>query len=234
MKKFRNIFIVVIGLIVLLGILEYKGIIWHNSLFSMKYEVKGLDVSHYQGNIDWKVVAEENEYQFVFIKATEGHDFIDNKFDYNWKEAKNHGILTGAYHFFSMRSSGEEQAMNFINIVPKEIDSLPPVIDIEIHLDHNQEEVRTELMAFANKLEKHYGIRPILYVTYDTYNTYVKGDFEEYDLWIRDIVKFPTLRDRTWLFWQYSNRGRIDGVDTYIDINVFNGEIEDFKRQFSQ
>jgi len=85
MKKFSNIFIVVIGLIVLLGFLEYKGLIWHNSLFAMKYEVKGLDVSHYQGDIDWALVAEENQYQFVFIKATEGHDFVDNKFDNNYR-----------------------------------------------------------------------------------------------------------------------------------------------------
>lgn len=236
MKKLFNRFFIVIGLIVILIILvflEYKGIIWHNSLFTIPYEVKGIDVSHYQGDIDWKVLSEENEYQFVFIKATEGHDFIDEKFDYNWEESKKQGILTGAYHFFSMRSSGAEQADNFINTVPNEKDSLPPVIDLEIHLDHDQEVVRRELKAFANILEQYYEKKPILYVTYDTYNAYIKGDFEEYDIWIRDIVKHPTLHDRDWLFWQYSNRGRIEGIDAYVDINVFNGEIGDFKKQFS-
>lgn len=166
----RYALLISVILIFLLGFLEYKGIIWHNELFAMAYEVKGLDVSHHQGKINWKAVQEENDFQFVYIKATEGHDFIDDKFLYNWKEAKKHGLLTGAYHFFSMRSSGEEQAIHFINTVPKEPDRLPPVIDVEIHLNHDKEKVRQELRNMAAKLEQHYGKKPILYVTYDRYD----------------------------------------------------------------
>lgn len=234
MKKRWYLIVIVIVLVAILSFLQYKGIIWHNSLFAMKYEVKGLDISHYQGDIDWQVVTKDDEYQFVFMKATEGHDFIDDTFITNWQEAKSTGILTGAYHFFSMRSPGEVQAKYFIDLVPKEMDSLPPVIDIEIHLDHEPDKVRLELRSLANTLEEHYEKKPILYVTYDTYNTYVKGDFSEYDLWIRDIVKFPTLGNREWLLWQYSNRGTIKGIDAYVDINVFNGDIEAFKQRFSK
>lgn len=232
MKRKILIISIILCVLLIIGVLEYKGIIWHNDLFSMHYEVKGLDVSHHQGRIDWETVQKENEFQFVFMKATEGHDFIDHQFQTNWKEARKNGMLTGAYHFFSMRSSGKKQAENFIQTVPKEPDSLPPVIDLEIHLNHDKEDVRRQLKEMATEMEKHYGKKPILYVTYDTYHTYVEGFFKDYDLWIRDVVKFPTLGDRPWIFWQYSNRGRVDGIDTYVDINVFHGDLEQFNKSF--
>ncbi|SFJ54297.1 lysozyme [Thermoflavimicrobium dichotomicum] len=198
----------------------------------MNHEVKGLDVSHHQGEINWKKVQEKNDFQFVFIKATEGHDLADKKFRYNWQEAQKHGFLTGAYHFFSMRSSGRDQAQNFINTVPKQPNSLPPVIDVEIHLQHDKNKVRQELQNLATILEHHYGKKPILYVTYDTYNQYVKGHFNNYHIWIRDIVKFPILNDQKWLIWQYNNRGRVSGIPTYVDINAFNGDINEFRKVF--
>ncbi|TCP66063.1 lysozyme [Baia soyae] len=187
--------------------------------------MKGLDVSHHQGHINWKVVQEE-DFKFVYIKATEGQDFIDPKFEYNWGEAKKYGFLTGAYHFFSMSSSGEEQALHFINKVPKQPDHLPPVIDVEIHLEHDPDKVRKELRTLALKMEQEYKKKPILYVTYDTYHAYIKGHLNEFDIWIRDIVKFPTLGSQKWAFWQYSNRGRVNGIDSYVDINVFSGTSE--------
>jgi lysozyme len=226
----RYIWTISIILIILLGFLEYRGIIWHNELFALRYDVKGLDVSHHQGDINWKVVQEKNDFKFVYIKATEGKDYVDGRFTYNWKEAKKNGLLTGAYHFFAMTSSGEEQANNFINLVPKQSDSLPPVIDIEIPLNYNQDKVRQELRTLADKMEQQYGKKPILYVTYDRYDKYVKGYFPNYDIWIRDIVKFPTLGKQKWLLWQYHNRGKIDGVDTYVDINVFNGNLDRFNQ----
>ncbi|MFC4077120.1 GH25 family lysozyme [Salinithrix halophila] len=166
------------------------------------------------------------------MKATEGHDFVDHRFETNWREAQAEGFLTGAYHFFSMRSSGNEQAENFIQTVPKQLDILPPVIDIEIHLNHDPKQVRQELRKLALKMEEYYEKKPILYVTYDTYERYVKGHFTKYDLWIRDIYKPPTLENRSWLLWQYSNRGRIDGIDGYVDINAFYGNREAFNRKF--
>ncbi|BCU80955.1 glycoside hydrolase family 25 [Polycladomyces abyssicola] len=223
-----------IVVIFILAILEYTGIIWHNEWFARPYEVKGLDVSHHQGKIDWRKVKEEKEYDFVYIKATEGKDFVDDRLRYNWNEAKRQGIMVGAYHFFSMRSSGETQALHYIRIVPKEKDSLPPVIDVEIHLGHNRERVRRELRAMAIRLQQHYGKQPILYVTYDTYNTYIKDDFQEYRIWIRDIFKPPSLDERSWSLWQYSNRGRVDGIPTYVDINAFCGDIKAFRREMAR
>ena len=129
-----------------------------------------------------------------------------------------------------MRSSGQEQAEHFIRTVPKEPNHLPPVIDVEVHLNHPVAKVRKELRSMAKILEEHYQQRPILYVTYDTYHQYIEGDFQEFDIWIRDILKPPSL-DK-WIFWQYSNRGRIEGIDTYVDINVFEGDLARFKSYF--
>ncbi|MGA8943916.1 MAG: GH25 family lysozyme, partial [Thermoactinomyces sp.] len=125
-----------------------------------------------------------------------------------------------------------EQAKNFIQTVPEKMETLAPMIDIEIHLKHDPEKVRQELQSLANELEKHYKKKPIFYVTYDTYEHYVKGYFKEYDLWIRDIFKSPTLENRNWFIWQYSNRGRIEGIDGFVDMNAFRGNYEVFKRKF--
>jgi lysozyme len=153
MIRYISIFVIfIIGL----GICEYYGFIWHNSIFTMRYDVKGLDVSHHQGKIDWEKVKEENKYEFVFMKATEGKDYIDDQFAYNWGEARKQKILTGAYHFFSMHSSGVEQANHFKRIVPVQSNSLPPVIDVEINQYHDKQKVRKNLQAMIEELEKTY------------------------------------------------------------------------------
>lgn len=232
MKK--SVYISLLSVVIITGlvVLDYYGIIWHNSIFAAAYEVKGIDVSHHQGKIDWKIVKEKNDFQFAYIKATEGQDFTDHEFSYNWEQAGKYGFVRGAYHFFSMTSTGEAQAKHYIRTVPKEKDSMPPVIDVEVHLKHDPKVVRQEIKTLATLLESHYGKKAILYVTYDTYDTYIKEHFTDYDIWIRDIYKFPTLDQQDWEIWQYSNRGRIDGVDTYIDINVYQGTKEDWKNNY--
>jgi lysozyme len=205
--------------------LKYTGRIWLNSLWASRYEVHGLDVSHHQGEINWQEVAATNDFGFVFMKATEGHDFTDKKFAYNWEMARAQGFQVGAYHFFSMRSSGQTQAAHFISVVPLEEKALAPVIDLEISLDHPPELVRQELRAFADALETHYGKQPILYVTYETYSQYVDGHFTEYTLWIRDVLFAPRL-NREWQLWQYSNRGRVPGIQSYVDKNVLNTGVQ--------
>lgn len=211
----------------LLVVLDYHGYIWHNAIFASFYTVKGLDVSHHQGKIDWQKVTSTQRYSFVYIKATEGHDFTDDDFLTNWRDAKNNGLLVGAYHFFSIRSSGKEQADLFIQTVPLDPSALPPVIDIEIATDQDPLKIRNEIKQFADDLEKYYKKKPILYVTYDTHNAYLRDEFLEYKIWIRDVFKPPYIKGRQWLIWQYSNRGRVAGIDTYVDINVFKGTQQD-------
>lgn len=214
-------------IVLILGMLEFFGIIWHTAFFAQSYNVKGLDVSNHQHVIEWDEVSTK-DYKFIFIKATEGEDFVDKSFKNNWKGAIDNGFLVGAYHFFATSSTGESQANNFIKIVPVEGNSLPAVIDVEVNVSDNKEVVRENIKVMIEMLTETYGKRPILYVTYDTYNTFVKGHFEECNIWIRDIIKPPVLTDkREWTFWQYCNRGRIKGIDTYVDINVFHGTEEE-------
>lgn len=228
MKKKRVIIILSITFFLLtMGILEFFGIIWHTEVFTVTYDVKGIDVSHYQHAIDWEQVPSK-DYKFVFMKATEGEEFVDKTFNINWMGARDNGFLVGAYHFFVTSSSGEAQAQNFIDTVPATAEALPAVIDIEINISENKTSVRDNLNIMIMQLHEAYGKMPILYVTHETYDAYIKGYFQECPIWIRDIVKHPKLKDeREWVFWQYCNRGRVEGIDTYVDINVFKGSKEE-------
>lgn len=223
------VILALLSLLPLAIVMDYWGIIWHNAPLAAFYEVKGLDVSHHQGSIDWEKVAGTNKYSFVFIKATEGHDFIDDAFATNWQEAQSQGLLVGAYHFFSTRSTGAEQADYFMAVVPQVETALPPVIDIEVDLTKDPQQIRREVTTLAERLTNHYGKKPILYVTNGTYKTYVKGHFNDYHIWIREIISFPQIGEQEWTIWQYNNRGRVSGINTLVDINAFRGSSEDLK-----
>lgn len=227
----KRIYLLAIPIALVLLSLAYFGILWPNVFLTFSFSIKGIDVSHFQDTIDWQKVVESKQYAFAYIKATEGHDFVDDKFAENWKNARKSGLRVGAYHFFSMRSSGATQAEYFISVVPKENDALPPVIDLEISADQNKELVRKEVENLQNRLEKYYGKKPVLYVTYDTYNAYIKDNFPGTGIWVRDIITAPFVgRQQKWLIWQYTNRGRVPGINKYVDINVFSGNEADLKQ----
>lgn len=219
-------------------ILLYNGVIKFNDPDKERYPVRGVDVSSYQGEIDFEVLARQG-IDFAFIKATEGSEFVDEYFSENYKNAQAAGIRVGAYHFFSFDSVGITQAENFIENVPYCDGMLPPVVDVELYGEYvsakptDTERIISELHVFVDTLKEKYGLTPIIYTMYDSYKMFVEGDFEECDIWIRDIYRFPELPDgREWRFWQYSNRGRLDGYngeEKYIDLNVFSGSREDFE-----
>jgi lysozyme len=214
--------------------LVYNGYIWLNNPSINKFSIRGIDISVHQKEIDWKEV-QKNNFQFVFIKATEGMDFKDTYFQENWINAGNIGLKRGAYHFLTFRSSGKDQAKNFIDSVPKEDDCLPPVIDIEFGGNSKaipaRDKFKKELSDFITIIEDYYKKKPIFYVTYEAYDKYITGDYEDYKIWIRDIIKYPGMKDnREWIFWQYSSRGRVKGFSTFVDLNVFKGEMKDFEK----
>ena len=201
-----------------------------------EYPVRGVDVSSYQGEIDWKTLSSQN-LSFAFIKATEGSSLVDPCFDYNYEQAQKTDLRIGAYHFFSYDSSGEDQAENFISTVSKIDNMLPPVIDLEFYGDKEknppeQKAVREQLDRMLKKLEDHYGQKPIIYATEKSYSLYLAGAYEEYDIWIRNVITGPSLSDnRQWTFWQYTNREQLKGYqgkEKYIDMNVFSGTPEEF------
>lgn len=227
--------IMAIGLTLFL--LIYEGILIPNRPSRKTYPVRGVDVSSYQGEIDWTLLASQ-DIEFAFVKATEGATYTDRCFEANFSGASATGLRVGAYHFFSFDSSGADQAAHFINTVPKIEGMLPPVVDVEFYGDYfdapaDREKVLPELTALLTALEEHYGVKPILYATGKAYDRYLSGQFEENGIWIRDILKKPSLSDgRAWDFWQYSPKGRLDGYDgaeKFIDLNVFCGSEEEFR-----
>ncbi|KAA8732177.1 glycoside hydrolase family 25 protein [Acinetobacter qingfengensis] len=198
-----------------------------------EYPVQGFDVSRHQGTIDWTKINRQ-QYQFVFIKATEGGDYQDAKFQENWLKAREHGLYVGAYHYFRNCKSGEEQADNFIQTVPKKSDSLPPVMDLEFQWtcpEVSAEQLQQRIQIMAKKLEQHYGKKPLLYTTPKYYQSYLQGHFQQYAIWLQDFKHFPQPHDpRPWIFWQYSHQGKITGIQGSVDLNVFRGNHAEFQR----
>lgn len=241
MKKPLKITLISAGAVLITGIalagLTLVKLIHPNELLVGKYEVRGVDVSSYQGKIDWQTLSSQ-DISFAYIKATEGSSWTDDRFEYNFSEARKAGLKAGAYHFFSFDSSGASQAEHFIDTVDVTSDALPPAIDLEFYGKYfdarpDMEKVLTELRAMADALEEHYGVRPVIYTTGKAFDLYIKGtEFEDHSIWTRQVY-VPFAKAEKWDFWQYSDTkklGGYDGDEQYIDMNVFNGTKEDFEK----
>ncbi len=239
MKKIIYDFIIIVILtICIIAFLIYNGNIKFNHPSSKDYPVRGVDVSEYQGEIDWEKLSNQN-IDFAYIKATEGSSYTDERFQYNYQNAITTNLKIGAYHFFSFDSDAISQSENYIKNVPKDMNLLPPVVDIEFYGDKNKnipdvETTREQLKKLLERLEEYYQKKPIIYATNTSYNLYIKDNFEEYKIWIRDIFSTPNLKDnRKWTLWQYTNRERLEGYngeEKFIDMNVFNGSYEEFMK----
>ena len=207
--------------------LIYFGIFSHHQASAQDYPVQGFDISHHQGTVEWAKISPE-KFQFVYLKATEGGDFKDTKFQENWLKAREQGFHVGAYHFYRLCRDGKTQAQNFIETVPKKRDTLPPVIDLEydsqcIHT-YTREQLLKEIGIMHDLLKQHYAKQPIFYVSQSFYHIVLIGNFKDTPLWIRDYQEKPQLKDqRDWMFWQYTNQGKINGIAKPVDLNVFSG-----------
>ncbi len=230
---FASVFVLAI---ITLCFFIWNGIILLNNPSADAYPVRGVDISSYQGDINWETLASQN-ISFAFIKATEGSSHVDKNFYYNYQESQKTGISVGAYHFFSYDSPGLTQAENYIKTVKPFDGMLPPVIDLEFYGDKEKNppergEVAAQLKDMLNALEEYYGLKPIIYATEKSYELYLSDGYKEYDIWIRNVITNPKLSDdRDWTFWQFTNRARLEGYsgeEKYIDINVFNGGRDEF------
>lgn len=198
------------------------------------YEIHGIDVSKYQGVIHWELVKNMKDggikLGFVFIKATEGKDQTDRRFERNWENAKKAGITRGAYHFFNPYRSGTEQADHFISRVKLENGDLPPVLDVETQGTIPTDQLRQRVKAFLEKLEQHYQIKPIIYTSVKFYEDRLGRDFDDYPLWVAHYLQFDEPRiNRNWLIWQHAEKGQVNGIKGNVDFNVFNGDSLTFK-----
>ena len=222
MEKFIKFLVIMIIGGGIVGFLELSGYLYHNHILAelAGYKVHGLDISHHQEKVNWTLV--DKKYKFIILKATEGQNFLDTDFLYNWNNARLNGFVVGAYHFFVMTSSGEAQADFYISKVPDSEKTLPPIIDLEISTKkYKKPDVIEHLRVMVEKLEKHYKKRVIFYVNYNTYNAYIKGEFPENKIWITDYKYFPKIdEENRWIIWQVSRRGRIEGIPGFTDKNV--------------
>ena len=178
------------------------------------FEVHGFDVSHHQGNIDWgelqKTQTSPFPVRFVFMKASEGGDFSDTAFIHNFDEAR--------------------QADFFIRSVKLESGDLPPVLDIEVR-GENEKKLRHDLKIWLDKIEHYYRVKPILYTSYKFKTRYLNDSvFNSYPYWIAHYYADSVEYKGQWRFWQHTDVGRLPGIREEVDLNVFNGTLDELKR----
>lgn len=203
----------------------------HEGRTHSDYKVWGLDLSRHQKSVDWDKVVESGCPDFVFLKATEGTLIQDPIYARRAKALDKKGILRGAYHFFGHRTSGKEQAQNFIKTADLKPGNLIPVLDIEKHrfMKDSKKMVR-EAKAFCREIKRHYGVRPIIYCSTLFYEHYLKKDFKpsSYVLWIADYRGNPD--HLPWHFWQHTEAHTMAGTAGKVDRNVFGGSREELSK----
>jgi len=207
--------------------------IWKSTLrAASSYPVRGVDVSNHQGEVNWPMVASD-KIVFAYMKATEGGDFKDQRFAENWKKAAASGVVRGAYHFFTFKTPGKTQAENFIATVPRDPSALPPAVDLEFPGNGKSRpsvaEFRRELDDFLKRLRNRFRTEPVIYTSAQFYDPYLKG-YPLKRLWIRDTFFAPRPPGGgRWLFWQFTDKGRVRGIRGEVDLNVFSGQLPDLK-----
>ena len=194
------------------------------------YNVYGIDVSHHQQEIEWEQLRQE-KIAFIFMKATEGTNHHDKYFKRHWDDAYKHGIMRGAYHFFLPSRDAEEQAKHFISQVKLRYGDLPPVLDVEVTNRRSSEEIRKGTKTWLDAVEKHYGIKPIIYTNYSFYQEHLAGHFDDYLLWVAhyNTEKFIKKNYANWAFWQHSEKGKLKGIKGAVDCNVFHGSMKELE-----
>ena len=190
----------------------------------------GIDVSHHQGQIDWDMVARssvENGYpiRFVIMKATESNTFTDPDYIDNIAKARKAGFVCGVYHFYDPSTSPDKQAQHYINTVSLRSGDFVPVVDVE----RNGSTLRKDLLVFLKALEKHYGVKPIIYSSAKFRKRHLNGsEFDAYPFWVAHYYVARPATDKNWRMWQFSDHATVTGIREYTDFNVFRGTEADF------
>ena len=198
------------------------------------YQVHGIDISHYQGDINWKMLEQTRQgkfpISFIFMKATEGGDYADDKFVANFDSARAHGFIRGAYHFYNPKTDANKQADFFIQSVKLEPGDLPPVLDIE-KKGKDMKKLQQDLKVWLRKVESHYGVKPIIYASYKFKTRYLNDSvFNSYPYWIAHYYVDSVRYQGDWKFWQHTDVGTLPGIDEKVDLNVFNASLQELKR----
>lgn len=202
------------------------------------YPVHGIDVSRWQGDIDWPT-ARAAGVSFAFIKATEGGDVLDPMFTTHWQAARRANVPRSAYHYYYFCRPAAEQARWFIRHVPRDPTALPHVLDMEWNprsrtctLRPDGTTVRAEARIFLDMLEAHYGRRPILYTTIDFFRETGIDRLPGTEFWLRSVAGHPktVYPGARWTFWQYTGTGLVPGIRGNVDLNLFRTSPGDWRR----
>ena len=193
-------------------------------------KIFGIDLSHYQNkeDIQWDSLSIANQsipIKFVVMRATMGNAKVDKHFDHFWQQAQQHNIIRGAYHFYRADEDPVLQANNFLENVNLQSGDLRPVLDIEkISRRHGKEKLVNNLKVWLKIVEEAYGEKPIIYTYYHYYKDYLREDFSDYPLWLANYndVSVPSEEDH-WKLWQFSENGIVYGINTKVDLNMYNG-----------
>lgn len=193
-----------------------------------RYTIHGLDLSHHQGDVDWDQLAYHHNpmfpLRFVFMKATEGSDLADETFDANFRLAREHGMIRGAYHYFSPKSDAIRQADFFIRHVVLEQGDLPPVLDVEERGGLSKEELQHRVRLWLDRVEEYYHVTPIIYSGYKFRTKYLSDSlFNRYPYWIAHYYVDSVSYEGPWHFWQHTDRGSVPGIKKRVDLNIFRG-----------
>ena len=208
--------------------------IYGNPAYPEGYDVRGIDISHYQERINWEKLRNASigdaPVSFVFIKATEGEKLFDDNFNRNFANAKRNDLIRGAYHFFVPGIDPRRQAEFYLKMALLEPGDLPPVLDIEKKGDLTPEQLRRDVRIWFDVVEKEYGVKPILYTSYKFKMQFLNTpEFDAYPYWIAHYYVEKLAYKGTWTFWQHTDCGKLSGIKGYVDCNIFNGSLQDLQ-----
>lgn len=197
----------------------------------------GFDISHYQKkeDIKWDSLTIANDgikLDFVVMRATMGNRKKDKHFDDFWETSKKNELIRGAYHFYRADEDPVMQANNYLESVKLESGDLRPVLDIErVPRRKSQEKFIEDLKVWLKIVEDKYGEKPIIYTYYYYYKDHLKGEFDDYPLWLANYndVMVPSPDD-DWKLWQFTEKGIVKGINTKVDLNIYNGNLWSFKK----
>jgi lysozyme len=198
------------------------------------YNVRGIDISHYQTNIKWEKLRNaslnNDPVRFIIIKATEGKELFDDDFNDNFFQAKENDFIRGAYHFFVPGINAAEQARFYLHQVHLIPGDLPPVLDIEKTGKLTKKQLQKDVKIWLDIVEKKYGVKPILYTSYKFKKDFLDDPvFNEYPYWIAHYYINKLEYKGDWVMWQHTDCGKVDGIKGFVDCNIFNGTVKELE-----
>jgi GH25 family lysozyme M1 (1,4-beta-N-acetylmuramidase) len=196
--------------------------------------VKGIDVSEFQGSVNWPAVRADGV-RYAFIRVSDGTTFKDQRFAQNWAGAKSAGVLRGAYQFFRANQDPKAQAeLLLASMGPLDASDFPPVLDVETSNGVAGASVLAKVRTWLDIVETKTGRKPLIYTSIGFWETLPAApDLAEYPLWVANYgVSCPHIPEEwsRWTFWQKTDTGSVAGISGGVDVNAFNGTFADLEQ----